>query len=195
MRPARGWIDRCSHRSASEREPRCRDFSGPLIGRSRLIVSTTVVGMPSGKPLYGFQRSVPKQLRRPDIEHDLVVIPGIIKRRDIDLSPPVGEWPLFAHSGRPCVDVLRTQQTAILDAPGWGKRPLVGRRGRPGVRAVPKTPSSTLPTRGEETRRMDPCVDSRAEGSSGGLPVAKTQAAARVDPASATAPRHPASIS
>ena len=32
-----------------------------------------------------------------DIEHDLVVIPGIIKRRDIDLSPPVGEWPLFAH--------------------------------------------------------------------------------------------------
>jgi hypothetical protein len=26
-----------------------------------------------------------------DIEHDLVVIPGIIKRRDIDLSPPVGE--------------------------------------------------------------------------------------------------------
>jgi hypothetical protein len=35
-----------------------------------------------------------------DIEHDLVVIPGIIKRRDIDLSPPVGEWPLFAHSGR-----------------------------------------------------------------------------------------------
>ena len=35
---------------------------------------------------------------------------------------------------------------------------------------------------------------SRAEGSSGGLPVAKTQAAARVDPASATAPRHPPSI-
>jgi hypothetical protein len=33
-----------------------------------------------------------------DIEHDLVVIPGIIERRDIDLSPPVGEWPLFcAH--------------------------------------------------------------------------------------------------
>ena len=31
-----------------------------------------------------------------DIEHDLDVIPGIIKRRDIDLSPPVGEWPLFA---------------------------------------------------------------------------------------------------
>jgi hypothetical protein len=62
-----------------------------------LIVSTTVVGMPSGKPLYGFQRSVPKQLRRPDIEHDLVVIPGIIKRRDIDLSPPVAEWPLCAR--------------------------------------------------------------------------------------------------
>jgi len=36
-----------------------------------------------------------------DIEHDLVVIPGIIKRRDIDLSPPVGEWPLFAQTGRP----------------------------------------------------------------------------------------------
>ena len=35
-----------------------------------------------------------------DIEHDLVVIPGIIKRRDIDLSPPVGEWPLFAHCRR-----------------------------------------------------------------------------------------------
>ena len=35
-----------------------------------------------------------------DIEHELVVIRGIIKRRDIDLSPPVGEWPLFAHSGR-----------------------------------------------------------------------------------------------
>jgi hypothetical protein len=35
-----------------------------------------------------------------DIEHDLDVIPGIIKRRDIDLSPPVGEWPLFALIGR-----------------------------------------------------------------------------------------------
>jgi hypothetical protein len=35
-----------------------------------------------------------------DIEHDLVVIPGIIERRDIDLSPPVGEWPLFAHLRR-----------------------------------------------------------------------------------------------
>jgi hypothetical protein len=33
-----------------------------------------------------------------DIEHDLVVTPGIIKRRDIDLSPPVGEWPLFAQT-------------------------------------------------------------------------------------------------
>ena len=92
-------------------------------------------------------------------------------------------------------DALRTHQTAILDALGWGKRPLIGRRGRPGVHAVPKTPSPTLPTRGEETRRMDPCVDLRADGSSCGLPVAKTQAAARVDPASATAPQHPASIS
>jgi hypothetical protein len=35
-----------------------------------------------------------------DIAHDLVVIPGIIVRRDIDLSPPVGEWPLFALTGR-----------------------------------------------------------------------------------------------
>jgi hypothetical protein len=34
-----------------------------------------------------------------DIEHDLVVIPGIIRRRDIDLSPQVGEWPLFAQFG------------------------------------------------------------------------------------------------
>jgi hypothetical protein len=35
-----------------------------------------------------------------DVEHDLVVIPGIIKRRDIDLSPPVAEWPVFAHLRR-----------------------------------------------------------------------------------------------
>jgi hypothetical protein len=46
-----------------------------------------------------FSLSVPQQLRR-WIEHDLVVIPGIIERRDIDLSPPVGEWPLFALTGR-----------------------------------------------------------------------------------------------
>jgi hypothetical protein len=85
-------------------------------------------------------------------------------------------------------DALRTHQTAILDALGWGKRPLIGRRPRSA-----EDPSPTL--RGEETRRMDPCVDSRADGSSCGLPVAKTQAAARVDPASATAPQHPASIS
>jgi hypothetical protein len=35
---------------------------------------------------------VPQQLRRPDIEHDLVVIPGIIKRRDMDLSAPMISW-------------------------------------------------------------------------------------------------------
>jgi hypothetical protein len=35
-----------------------------------------------------------------DIAHDLVVIPGITVRRDIDLSPPVSEWPLFALTGR-----------------------------------------------------------------------------------------------
>jgi hypothetical protein len=35
---------------------------------------------------------VPQQLRRPDIEHNLVVIPGIIKRRDIDLSAPMISW-------------------------------------------------------------------------------------------------------
>ena len=45
-------------------------------------------------------------------------------------------------------DALRTHQTAILDALGWGKRPLIGRRGRPGVRAVPKTPLSYAPHKG-----------------------------------------------
>jgi hypothetical protein len=35
---------------------------------------------------------VPEQLRRRTIEHDLVVIPGIIKRRDIDLSAPMISW-------------------------------------------------------------------------------------------------------
>jgi hypothetical protein len=43
-----------------------------------------------------------------------------------------------------------------LDAPCWGKRPLIGRQGRPGVCAA-EDPLFYLPTRGEETRRMDPC--------------------------------------
>ena len=46
-----------------------------------------------------------------DIEHDLVVIPGIIKRRDIDLSPPVGEWPLFARNRRAATSVTRCELT------------------------------------------------------------------------------------
>jgi len=45
----------------------------------------------------GFRASVTSPTA---VEHDLAVIPGIIKHRDIGLSPPVGEWPLFAHCGR-----------------------------------------------------------------------------------------------
>jgi hypothetical protein len=95
-RRARGWIDRCSHRSASEREP-----GAPIslafdrqVGVDRLDLGCRHAVR---KWFSAFRASA---ISPTDIEHDLVVIPGIIKRRDIDLSPPVGEWPLFAHSGR-----------------------------------------------------------------------------------------------
>jgi len=50
-----------------------------------------------------------------DIEHDLVVIPVIIRRRDIHISPPVDECPLIAQSGR-CRDFLNrsAQQVRIM---------------------------------------------------------------------------------
>ena len=65
-----------------------------------------------------------------DIEHDLVVIPGIIKRRDIDLSPPVGEWPLFAHSGRQVSTYRQTshQGAAGTQPPGPAVTPVVDKR-------------------------------------------------------------------
>ena len=67
-----------------------------------------------------------------DIEHDLVVIPGIIKRRDIDLSPPVGEWPLFAHSGRlestNCVEKLCFIAALVADSLLLGDEILVDDR-------------------------------------------------------------------
>ena len=114
---------------------------------------------------------------------------------DLPLRHAVGEMTGICALRTALRDALRTHQTAILDALGWESgRSSVGEEG-PRSAQCRRPPSPTLPTRGEETRRTDPCVDSRADGSSCGLPVAKTQAAARVDPASATAPQHPASIS
>ena len=106
-------------------------FLWPLIGRSALIVSTSVVGMPCGKPLYGFHGSVPQQLRRRTQSTILVVIPCIIRRRDINLSPPAGEWPLFARTGRQESNLaplgcLRRARFRTLQAAGRGSP-----RGRP----------------------------------------------------------------
>jgi hypothetical protein len=90
-------------------------FLWPLIVRSALIISTSVVGMPCEKHLSGFQGSVLPATSSTDIEHDLVVIPVIIRRRDIHISPPVDECPLIAQSGR-CRDFLNrsAQQVRIM---------------------------------------------------------------------------------
>jgi hypothetical protein len=100
MRRARGWIDRCSHRSASEREPGAPislDFDRQ-VSVDRLDVGCRHAVRKVFVRFSGFRALATSPT---DIEHDLVVTPGIIKRRDIDLSPPVGEWPLFARSSRP----------------------------------------------------------------------------------------------
>jgi hypothetical protein len=97
MRRALGWIERYSHRLASEREPQCRDFSAfdRQVGVDRLDLGCRHA-VP--KAFVGFSGFRALATSPTDIEHDLVVIPDIIRRRDIDLSLSVGEWPLFAQA-------------------------------------------------------------------------------------------------
>ena len=91
-------------------------FLWPLIGRSALIVSTSVVGMPCGEPLYGFQRSVPQQLRRRTSSTIWSSSPGIIKRRDIDLSfATCRRTAAICAKATAGVDVKRTLSAAAVD--------------------------------------------------------------------------------
>jgi hypothetical protein len=74
-------------------------FLWPLIGRSAFDRLDLGCRHAVRKAFVGFSGFRASATSPTDIEHDLVVIPGIIRRRDIDLSPPVGEWPLFAQFG------------------------------------------------------------------------------------------------
>jgi hypothetical protein len=81
-----------------------------------------------------------------DIEHDLVVIPGIIKRRDIDLSPPVGEWPLFARTGRLALNLARAPSPCPLPHPKVGGSGIAARSARSMLRRTSPSSAMSIPS-------------------------------------------------